>query len=188
MKNLMKMWWFKLGVVIIYTIIVIAITSIVCKSNNKIVRVSSVEENENVEQNQENDIQDTTNVEDLELQEKKEYINNKIKVYDVKAKYMDSLLDGRVPGLIFKIKNNGKKTLSKLEITFYYKNKKGDIIYENSYTPIDSSNIYVGTGTEKELKPNYVWQLESDKFYTDKKVPKEWKEGSIEYKITNIEY
>lgn len=181
--------------IIVYTVIISALSIFIYDKVNKKETSREVATN-NIESNDTNmnDVKDysnvsgTTEVEDNQDKEKDDYIEKYIDIYSVKAAYMDSLLDGKVAGLTFKIKNKGKKTITKLEITFYYKNKNGDIIYDNSYTPIDSSNIYVGTGTEKELKPNYIWQLESDKFYQDKKVPKEWKEGSIEYKITSIEF
>ena len=181
--------------IIFYTIIISALSIFIYdKINRKEVSKEVATENiENIVENTNNvedysNVSGTIEVKEEQANEKQDYIKKHIEVYSIKAAYMDSLIDGRVAGLTFKIKNKGKKTLTKLEITFNYKNKNGDIIYDNSYTPINSSNIYVGTGTEKELKPNYIWQLESDKFYPDKKVPKEWKEGSIEYKITNIEF
>lgn len=188
MKKILNTFWFKILILIVYTIIVVGVTVLIVKEEHKEVNAST---QENVSENKSKDyenVTDTTEVEDSENKEKEDYIKNKIKVYDVKAAYMDSLLDGKVAGLTFRIKNNGNKTISKLQITFYYKDKNNQIIYDSSYTPIDSSNIYVGTGTEKELKPNYIWQLESDEFYPDKKVPKEWKEGKIEYKITDIQF
>jgi len=41
-------------------------------------------------------------------------------------------------------------------------------------------------GDNKPLKPGYVWQMESGKFYAAKQVPSEWAGGSYEAKITDI--
>ncbi|MDQ0194926.1 hypothetical protein [Paenibacillus wynnii] len=112
-----------------------------------------------------------------------EYINNLIQVYEFKAKYFDSLLDGKVPGVTFKIKNKGNKTLSEIEVTVYFKDANGNNIAEESYLPVNDMDF-----DYKELKPNYTFQLDSDHFYTSKTVPKEWKAGNAEIKVTQIKF
>lgn len=116
-----------------------------------------------------------------------EYINNLIELYDLKSGYYNSLIDGRVPGVKFKIKNNGTKTLKEVQVTIYYKNSEGIIIHESEFTPVLLSE-YSFLSDSKELKPGYIWQLESDRFYSDKSVPSEWATGSVEAKITHIEF
>ncbi|AIQ11943.1 hypothetical protein [Paenibacillus durus] len=112
-----------------------------------------------------------------------EYINNLIQVSDFQAKYFDSLLDGKVPGVMFKIKNKGNKILSEIEVTVYFKDVNGNNIAEESYTPVNDMDF-----DYKELKPNYTFQLDSDHFYTAKTVPKEWKAGNAEIKVTRIKF
>lgn len=113
-----------------------------------------------------------------------EYINNFLTVYDFQAKYFDSWLDGKIPGVTFKIKNKGNKTLSRLEVAVYFKDSEKKNIAEESYLVVYDSIA----SDYKELKPNYVYQLEKDKFYTADTVPKEWKSGNAEIKITQIEF
>jgi hypothetical protein len=65
-----------------------------------------------------------------------EYINNLLQVFDVQAKYYDSILDGSVPGITFKIKNKGTKTLKSIEVTVYFKDANGKNIGEQKYYPV----------------------------------------------------
>lgn len=112
-----------------------------------------------------------------------EYIHNLLQVYDFKAQYFESWLDGKVPGVTFKIKNKGNRTLSEVDVTVYFKDAEGNNIAEETYYPVsDVSFDY------KELKPNYTFQLESDRFYIAESVPEEWKSGNAEIKITQIEF
>ncbi|WP_150273148.1 hypothetical protein [Paenibacillus tepidiphilus] len=112
-----------------------------------------------------------------------EYISNLIEVYDFQAKYYDSLLDGKVPGVTFKIKNKGNKSLGEIELTVYFKDANGNNIAEESYTPVNEMDF-----DYPELKPNYTFQLDNDRFYTAKTVPKEWKAGAAEIKVTSIKF
>ncbi|WP_251502467.1 hypothetical protein [Paenibacillus polysaccharolyticus] len=113
-----------------------------------------------------------------------EYINNLIEIIDFKAVYMDSLLDGMVPGVVFKLKNKGEKTLSRVEVTVYFTDDRGKNIAEESYSPVNE----IGIVSYKELKPNYTFQMEKDRFYKADLVPKEWKSGNANIKITKIEF
>ncbi|GGH27429.1 hypothetical protein [Paenibacillus segetis] len=113
-----------------------------------------------------------------------EYINNLLQIYDFKAVYMDSWLDGKVPGVVFKIKNKGEKTLSEIEVTVYFTDANGNNIAEDTYYPVFDSAV----SDFKELKPNYTFQLDNDHFYSAKLVPKEWKSGDANIKITSIKF
>lgn len=116
---------------------------------------------------------------------KKESYFKKIQVSSVKASYMDSYLDGKVPGITFKLKNQGGKTLEKIEVTFYFMDKDDVVIYEEDFTPVSSNRSYKAT---KPLKPNYSWQMERGKFYSLKSLPDEWAEGKVKAEITDIEF
>lgn len=120
------------------------------------------------------------------IKAKQEYIKNVI-LYDFKAKYYDSYLNKNIPGINFKIKNEGNRTLKKVEVTVYFKNADGNTIAEENYHPVLVSSYGFGDNN-KPLKPNYIWQMERGKFYQAKSVPSEWKEGSAMSKITNIEF
>jgi hypothetical protein len=118
--------------------------------------------------------------------EKVAYIRDKLQVYDLNAKYYNSLLDGRIPGVRFKIKNSGDRTLNRVTVKIVFFDAAGKAISEEEYHPILVSEYSVGDN--KPLRPNYVWQDASDKFYSAKSVPSEWKTGSASATITEIEF
>ncbi len=114
----------------------------------------------------------------------KQYIKN-VFLYDLKAKYYDSVLKGNIPGVEFKLKNKGNKILTKIKVTIYFKDFQNNIISEASFQPLLTSNLFL-SGNNKPLKPNYIWKLEKDKFYPADTVPSEWQEGNVSAKISEI--
>jgi hypothetical protein len=120
------------------------------------------------------------------FEEKQAYIGNVV-LYDLKARYYATYLNDKVPGVEFKLKNKGNRTLKEVEVTVYFKDSTGAIIAEKTYHPVLVSE-YSFSGDNKPLKANYIWQLERGKFYKAESVPSEWKEGAISAKITNIEF
>jgi hypothetical protein len=126
----------------------------------------------------------TVTANDLEKQ-KMDYINTSLTLYGFMAKYIDFELDGKIPGVDFKIKNIGDKTLKEVDVTVYFKDSFGRTISEKKFYPVLVTKF--GTGNEP-LKPGYIWQQEQGKFYETKNVPSEWKEGNVEAKITDIEF
>lgn len=121
-----------------------------------------------------------------DIKEKQEYLS-KVALYDLKAKYYETYLEKKVPGVEFKIENNGDRTLKEVVVTIYFKDAKGTVITEKEYHPILVTKYSFG-GDNKPLKPNYIWQMERGKFYKADSVPTEWKEGSVSANITNIEF
>lgn len=128
---------------------------------------------------------DDTKSEISSIKEKQSYIKNVV-LYDLQAKYYSTYLESNVPGVEFKLKNKGNRTLKKVEVTVYFKDSSGTIIAEKTYNPVLISE-YSWNDT-KPLKPNYIWQLENGKFYKADSVPSEWKEGAVSAKITDIEF
>lgn len=126
-----------------------------------------------------------TNNEIRMFEEKQAYIGN-VELYDLKAKYYTTFLEDRVPGVEFKLKNLGDRTLKKVEVTVYFMDETGAIIFEEDYHPVLVTKYSFGDNN-KPLKPNYIWQHEQGKFYKADSVPNEWKEGSVSAKITDIE-
>ncbi len=120
------------------------------------------------------------------VKEKAAYIHDHVVLYDVETRYMDSILDGKVPGVLFKLRNNGDRQLDMVKVTVYFKDATGAVIFEENFTPVLVSDFSIGDS--KPLKPGYVWQMESGKFYSAKSVPSEWKEGSVDAKVTDIRF
>lgn len=117
--------------------------------------------------------------------EKQVYVAN-VELYDLKARYYETYLERRAPGVEFKLRNKGTRTLRKVEVTVYFEDASGAVIAEQEYNPVLVTKY--SFGDNKPLKPNYIWQLERGKFYQAKSVPNEWKEGAVKAKITDIEF
>lgn len=115
------------------------------------------------------------------------YITDHIELYDVQASYMDSLLNGEVPGVQFKLKNTGDKTLVKVKVTFFFEDESGAIIAEEEFCPV-LVNSYSYSSNNDPLKPGYVWQMEKGKFYSAKSVPSEWVEGCAVARVTEVQF
>ncbi len=124
--------------------------------------------------------------EDVKAKAKAAYIRRHLVLYDVQAKYKDSLLDGKVAGVLFKLRNNGDRSLDEVKVTVYFKDAGGAVIHEEDYYPVLVSDFSVGDNTP--LKPGYIWQMESGKFYEAKSVPSEWQEGAVQAKITDVQF
>jgi hypothetical protein len=116
-----------------------------------------------------------------------DYIRDNLVLYDLEAKYFNSMLDGRVPGVDFKIKNKGGRTITSLTVRVVFKDEAGKPIAEDDYYPVHVSEYGYGN-SNKPLRPNYIWQQEQDQFYTAKSVPSEWKSGNATATITEIEF
>lgn len=116
-----------------------------------------------------------------------QYIASSLELYDFQAKYMDAVLDGRVPGVSFKIKNKGDRSLERIKVVVLFKDATGAVIAEEDYLPVLVSG-YNFSGDNKPLKPGYIWQQDRGKFYTAKSVPTEWQEGAAEARITEIRF
>lgn len=123
---------------------------------------------------------------DLAAFEAKQAYFGKIELYDLSAKYRDSLLQPHLPSVTFKLRNTGDRSLRKVEVTVYFEDANGAVIGEETFLPVNVS-LY-SFNDSKPLRPNYIWQIESGRFFAAKSIPTEWKEGAVKAKITNIEF
>jgi hypothetical protein len=128
----------------------------------------------------------STNTVEAPSAEEAAYIQQNLRLYDLKSKYYDSMLDGRVAGVDFKIQNNGNRTLNKVTVRVVFYDAKGNPISEEEYNPVIVSDLSMDESGP--LRPHYIWQQESDKFYEAKNVPSEWAEGKATATITDIEF
>jgi hypothetical protein len=94
------------------------------------------------------------------------YTNN-IAVNNVKVG--ETMFEGM--GFFGEIKNNGNRTLDKVEITAYFLDKQDNPIYEETYLPVNAGQQTYGlSDANSPLKPAY-----SRKFgYNAKNAPSEW--------------
>ncbi len=124
--------------------------------------------------------------ENREEAEESAYIEQYVELYDLSARYIETYTNDNVPGVQFKLRNNGERTLDRVEVTVYFKDSGGNIITEEDFLPVWVRAAYSQNDTP--LRPGYIWQMESGKFYTADRVPSEWMEGSIEAEITDITF
>jgi len=121
-----------------------------------------------------------------EKEQRKEAYFKRMKLYDLETRLYDTYLDERVPGVRFKLKNEGDLTLSRVEVTVYFKDATGKTIHEESFDPVSVNSF--GLDNRGPLRPGYIWELERGKFYTAKSVPTEWKPGAAEARITDLDF
>jgi hypothetical protein len=69
------------------------------------------------------------------------YINQNLKLYDLKAKYFDSFGEGRVPGVEFKIKNDGNRTITSMTVKVVFYDASDKPIAEEEYHPVQKGGL-----------------------------------------------
>ena len=110
-----------------------------------------------------------------------EYAKNYISISNLVAK--KGIVDGHAY-IGVKLKNNGKKTVSDIELTVLFYDKGGNIIHDDIITPLTLS--YTSRAT-KSLKPGYIRQLRVDEEFIIGDIPSEWS-GEISGKITGVSF
>lgn len=86
-------------------------------------------------------------------------------------------------GVFGELKNNGDKTLDKVEITIYFLDKEGNPISEKTYSPINASAQNFGMSDTSALKPKY-----SRKFgYKADDAPSDWSK-KVRVEITKVAF
>jgi hypothetical protein len=108
-----------------------------------------------------------------------------LEIYDFTAAYHDTY-EGRVPGVNFKMRNKGDKTLNEVKVVVYFKDEVGNTIAEEDFFPVLTGGFSLEN--KGPLKPGYVWQQERNHFYVAKRVPSEWKEGAATIAVESIDY
>jgi hypothetical protein len=116
------------------------------------------------------------------------YIKANLRLYDLEAKYYESVLDGKVPGVDFKIKNAGNRTINRIKVRVVFHDAGGSPIAEEEYNPVWVVEGSYSSDNNTPLRPNYIWQNEPDRFYSAKSVPSEWSEGKATATVTDIEF
>ncbi len=123
----------------------------------------------------------TSKNESASKKEKEDYIQQYLQVYDISSQYQSDFVDKNVPAVFGKIKNNGNRSLRRVEVTAYFLDNQGKTIFENSYPAVSTGTLM---SQDSPLKPNYI----KDFGYKSKGCPSEWSEGKVTVAITDIEF
>jgi hypothetical protein len=126
-----------------------------------------------------------------ERQEKEDYIANHIEL-DYRVKIYKEGEENQHPGVVFRLCNKGDRTLSRIAVTVYLRNKEGQTVHEATFRPMGYD----------QLPPGYVWdKMWREGAYTyyslgepdirkAEYIPSEWQPGpnAAYAKITDIEF
>lgn len=117
--------------------------------------------------------------------EKQAYIEQ-VELYELSAKYHEFWDGSRDPIVNFKLKNNGDRTLNRVDVTVYFSDERGTIIHEEVGSPVLQGGYSRGA---KPLRPNYIWEQGGRDYWRSfEDVPSEWSEGAVTAKVTSIEF
>jgi hypothetical protein len=86
-----------------------------------------------------------------------------------------------------KVKNEGDKPLKEVEVTVYFPDAEGNVIFEKSYTPVlATSGDYVSLmgGNNDPLKPGYIRSFG----YVVEDCPSECAPKKVQLAVTNVEF
>lgn len=110
-----------------------------------------------------------------------EYAKNYISISNLVAK--KGIVDGHAY-IGAKLKNNGKKAVSDIELTVFFYDNGGNIIHDGDIKPL---RLYYTADIQKPLKPGYIRQLRVDEEFIIADIPSEWS-GEISGKITGVSF
>ena len=108
-----------------------------------------------------------------------------IEITEFTAKRIDTYSKKGVPAVRIGLKNNGDESLDEVEVIVYFYDSEGNVIYEEDYHPVLVSSYSFGS---KPLKPGYVNEMESGKYYTLDSTLKDWDESKATIKIVDVEF
>ena len=120
----------------------------------------------------------------MAFQEKMVYLD-KIEITEFVAKRIDTYSSKGVPAVRISLKNKGDRTLNEVKVMVYFQNSDGNTIFEEDYFPVNVNSYSSGN---KPLKPGYVQEMESGKYYTLDSALSEWAEGKATAKVTDLKF
>jgi hypothetical protein len=121
-----------------------------------------------------------------EFTEKMNYMD-KVEITEFLAQRIDTYLKKDIPAVRISLKNNGDRSLDKVKVIVYFKDKDDNTIFEEDYHPVLVSK-YSFSGDNKPLKPGYVKEMEKGKYHTLKSALSDWQEGKATAKVADIEF
>ena len=100
------------------------------------------------------------------------------------ARYIDTYTRGRLPGIRFRIKNEGSRPVETLMVTAYYKDADSAVVGEQDFLLVSNAG-FDPTGV---LRPNYSMRIpgDPDRYLTAEQITDEWEPGNVEVKVKDI--
>lgn len=132
----------------------------------------------------ENYIQES-NIEKAEVMLSKIEIIGLLELYEIESRYINTYGSEKEAGIRFKIRNNSKEDLSRVQVKVFYLDSNGNRIYDKTFNPVLVSEF--SFGNNDPLKSGYIYQMPERQFYTSDEVPDEWSEGKVSVIISNVE-
>ncbi|MEP1740708.1 MAG: DUF6694 family lipoprotein [Kangiellaceae bacterium] len=121
-----------------------------------------------------------------EFTEKMKYMD-KVEITEFLAKRIYTYSKKEIPAVRVSLKNKGDRSLDKVKVVVYFKDKDGNTIFEEDFHPVLVSK-YSFSGDNKPLKPGYVKEMEKGKYYTLESALSDWQEGKATAKVVDIEF
>lgn len=112
---------------------------------------------------------------------------DKVEITEFVAQRIDTYLKNDIPAVRISLKNKGDRSLDKVKVVVYFKDKDGKTIFEEDYHPVLVTK-YSFIGDNKPLKPGYVKEMEKDKYYTLESALSDWQEGKATAKVVDVEF
>ncbi len=110
---------------------------------------------------------------------------SKVKLSDFKAQRIDTYGKSDVPAVTWKMKNVGDQVLRKVKVVVYFRDSGDQVIYEEEYFPVLVTDYSFDS---KPLKPGYVWEMGSGKYYTLDSNLSDWEEGNASIVVTDLAF
>ncbi len=110
---------------------------------------------------------------------------SKVKVSNFKALRIDTYSKKGVPAVSWKLKNEGDQSLNEVKVVVYFRDAGDQVIYEEEYFPVLVTDYSFDS---KPLKPGYVWEMGSGKYYTLDSNLSDWEEGNASIVVTDLAF
>jgi hypothetical protein len=107
-----------------------------------------------------------------------------VALYDLEARRVSTFLRDETTGVRFKLRNDGVRTVRRLQVTVYFRDANNVVVFQERFTPVTDSTLAFDSDV---LRPNHIFQMPSDRYFTVDRVPDEWQEGNVIAEITSLE-
>tara|TARA_X000000950_G_scaffold18984_1_gene20551 strand:- start:406 stop:1503 length:1098 start_codon:yes stop_codon:yes gene_type:complete len=127
----------------------------------------------NIDDSNEKALSSMKKIEDKLAEEKiKQDYLNKIEIFEFIAKRIDTYSRNNIPAVRFAIRNNGDRSLDRVEVTVYFYDANDNAIFEKTYLPVLVTSY--GLYGDSPLKPNYIKRKKENEYYTIDELGPEW--------------